>query len=118
MSTQPPSYDGRVFRSVENSAGGDVGDETTFHYRQRDEVVWATYVGGAVRFGTLVAVADAHGVLDMRYQHVSSDGVFKSGRCRSIPESLPDGRLRLHERWHWTDGATGTGESIIEEIRG
>jgi len=109
-------YDARVFRSVANSDVGDVNDETTFHYHQRDNVVWATYAGGPVVFGTLLAKADDFGNLDMRYQHVSVDGSFKSGRCQSRPETLPDGRLRLHERWQWTDGAEGQGASIVEEV--
>ena len=111
-------YDDRVFRSVANSDGGDVDGETTFNYHQRDNVVWATYAGGTVVLGTLVAKVDVHGNLDMRYQHVAADGTFKSGRCQSRPERLPDGRLRLHERWQWTDGAEGQGESIIEEVPG
>jgi len=110
------NYDARVFRSVANSNGGDVDGDTTFHYHQRDDVVWATYAGGSVVFGTLIAKTDDAGNLDMRYQHVSVDGSFKSGRCQSRPEQLSDGRLRLHERWQWTDGANGAGESIIEEI--
>ena len=110
------NYDARVFRSVENSAGGDVDAATTFHYHQRDDVVWATYEGGSVVFGTLVAKADTLGNVDMRYQHISVDGSFKSGRCHSRPETLPDGRLRLHEQWQWTDGAEGAGVSTIEEV--
>ena len=110
------NYDGRVFRSVANSDGGDVDERTTFHYRQQGDLVWATYSGGSVRLGTLLATADQAGNLDMRYQHVSVDGEFKTGRCRSRPEALPDGRLRLHEEWEWTVGAFGRGESIIEEV--
>jgi hypothetical protein len=109
-------YEGRVFRSVANSDGGDVGEGTTFHYHQQADIVWATYSGGSVRFGTLLARVDEDGNLDMRYQHVSIEGEFKSGLCRSRPEQLPDGRLRLHEQWQWTGGAEGRGVSIIEEI--
>jgi hypothetical protein len=109
-------YDGRIFRSVENSDGGDVSAATTFHYHQVGNLVWATYSGGSVRFGTLLAKADTDGNLDMRYQHVSMDGTFKSGECQSRPERLADGRLRLHERWRWTGGAEGQGISIIEEL--
>jgi hypothetical protein len=72
-------YEGRVFRSVANSEGGDVGGETMFHYHQEGDTVWATYSGGAVRFGTLVAKVDALGNLDVRYHHVAADGRFKSG---------------------------------------
>jgi hypothetical protein len=111
-------YDGRRFRSLSNSAGGDVGGETTFDYHQREDLVWATYAGGSVRFGTLLAKVDPSGNLDMRYQHLSADGAFKTGQCQSRPEVLPDGRLRLHERWQWTGGAHGQGESIIEEVAG
>jgi hypothetical protein len=110
------SYDGRRFRSVSNSAGGDVGRDTVFCYRQRGDVVWATYEGGAVKFGILVAKADALGNLDMRYQHVSGDGSFRSGRCLSSPEKLRDGRLRLREQWEWTAGEEGEGVSILEEL--
>ena len=110
------NYDGRDFRSMANSDGGDVDAETAFHYHQRDNIVWATYAGGSVVFGTLVATVDVDGNLDMRYHHVALDGSFKSGRCRSRPEILPDGRLRLHEEWQWTDGAAGAGSSVIEEV--
>ena len=111
------NYDGKLFRSISNSPGGDVGSETTFRYRQEGDLVWATYAGGAIRLGTLLATVDRDGNLDMRYQHVGTDGGFKSGRCRSRPERLPDGRVRLHERWQWTEGATGEGVSVVEEIR-
>ena len=111
-------YEGRVFRSVVNSVGGDVSEGTTFQYHQRGDLVWATYAGGAVRFGTLLAKVDPLGNLDMRYQHLSVDGHFKSGRCQSRPEFLADGRLRLHEQWRWIDGAEGDGNSIVEEITG
>jgi hypothetical protein len=110
------SYEGRVFRSITNSAGGDVSGETTFHYRQSGSLVWATYAGGSVLFGTLLAQVDDGGSLDMRYQHLTIDGAFRSGRCHSRPELLPTGRLRLHEQWTWSDGAQGEGVSIVEEI--
>lgn len=110
------NYDGRSFRSTTNSAGGDVGGDTIFRYHQQGELVWGTYAGGAVKWGTLLARVDGAGNLDMRYQHIGSDGAFKAGRCLSRAEVLPDGRLRLHERWIWTEGAAGEGQSTVEEI--
>lgn len=109
-------YDGRRFRSVENSFTGEVGPETVFDYHQEDGVVWATYEGGAVRFGTLVATADDGGRLDARYQHVNGAGELMTGECRTMPEKLPDGRLRLHEEWRWTSGDRSSGTSVVEEI--
>lgn len=110
-------YDGRRFRSLSNSETGEVDAETVFEYHQRGDIVWATYEGGAIRFGTLIARVDAAGALDMRYHHVNAAGELMTGRCRSIPEVLPDGRLRLHERWQWTSGDGSSGESVVEEVR-
>ena len=110
------SYHARCFRPIVNAPAGDVSSDTLFHYRQQDDVVWATYAGGAVRFGTLFATVDDTGCLDMRYQQVAIDGTLKAGRCISTPEVLPDGRLRLHESWNWTEDGDGSGTSVIEEM--
>jgi len=109
-------FDDRNFASVANSESGDVGSGTTFHYHQQGDIVWATYQGGAVAKGTLIARVLKDGSLDMRYQHVTVDGAIKTGKCQSRPQILVDGRIRLHERWQWTEGGTEAGESIVEEI--
>ncbi len=109
-------YDDRRFASVANSSAGDVGAGTRFHYRQQGDVVWGTYEGGDIARGTLIARVLRDGSLDMRYQHVTRDGAIKSGRCASQPEILVDGRIRLHERWQWTEGSDEAGESIVEEV--
>ena len=116
MMTMPISYDGRTFRTVMNAETGNVTADTLFHYHQKGSVVWATYEGGGVLFGTLVALADEPGRLDMRYQHVSRGGELMTGICRSEPELLPDGRLRVHEAWRWTCGDHSSGTSVIEEL--
>jgi hypothetical protein len=87
-----------------------------FLYRQKGSVVWATYRGGDVALGTLLARADRAGRLEMVYQHLNKNGDFRSGRCRARTEVLPDGRYRLHETWEWTSGATGKGRSLTEEV--
>ncbi len=109
-------YDGRRFRSVENSASGEVGPGTVFAYRQEGDVVSATYEGGGVRSGVLIATADAGRNLDARYAHVNASGGLMTGECRTTPEVLPDGRLRLHEEWRWTSGDGSPGRSVVEEI--
>lgn len=110
------NYDGKIFKSVGNSEGGDVGPETVFHYHQDGNIVWAEYSGGSVLRGHLIAICDADGVLDMRYQHVNSSVELMTGECRSTPQILSDGRIRFHEKWKWTCGDHSTGESVIEEV--
>lgn len=110
------NYNDRYFVPQSNSENGEAGSDTVFHYRQRGRIVWATYEGGQVEFGTLVATLKDDGSLDMRYQHVNRRGEFMTGQCRSTPELLPDGRLRLYESWRWTSGDQSEGESIVEEV--
>jgi hypothetical protein len=110
------NYDKRIFRSVENMPNGEVSGETLFHYRQSGNRVWATYEGGGVAHGHLIATVSADGTLDMRYHHISPTGALMTGLCRSRLEVLPDGRYRLHESWQWTSGDGSKGMSIVEEV--
>ena len=109
-------FDGRRFRTVRNSDAGESSSQTVFHYRQKGSVVWGTYRGGDVAFGTLLARANASGRLEMVYQHLNKNGDFRCGRCRARTEVLPDGRYRLHESWEWTDGGEVKGRSVTEEV--
>jgi len=111
-------FDGRRFRTVRNSDAGESSSQTVFHYRQKGSVVWATYRGGDVAFGTLLARVSGAGRLEMVYQHLNKNGDFRSGRCRARTEVLPDGRYRLHEAWEWTGGDAGRGRSVTEEVPG
>lgn len=110
------NYNHRRFASVANTENGEVSAETIFEYRQDGDVVWAVYRGGDVVFGTLIAKVVENDCLEMRYQHLNRAGKFMTGVCRSTPELLPDGRLRLHEKWQWTSGDESCGESIVEEL--
>ena len=109
-------YDNRIFASVENSKTGEVSAETVFRYHQKDDVVLAEYKGGAILIGNLIAKCDANGNLDMRYHHLNKDGELMTGICKSTPEILLDGRIRLYEKWQWTSGDFSNGESVVEEI--
>jgi hypothetical protein len=108
------SLDGRRFRSERQVSGGDVGADTVFEYHQQGNLVHATYRGGAVRLGYLVGSQEGS-VIDFRYVQLRADGTTASGHCRSTIEELPDGRLRLHERWEW-ESQPGSGTSVVEEI--
>lgn len=109
-------YNNRRFRSIENSATGEVSAETVFTYHQSGDIVWAEYSGGSIARGHLIAKCNSDGVLEMRYHHINTGGELMTGECISTPETLPDGRLRLYEKWRWTSGDLSAGESIIEEF--
>ena len=110
------NLEGKVFRSVANTANGDVGTETLFRYRQAADMVTADYSGGGIVVGHLIARVLAGGRLDMRYHHLNDKGRFMLGTCISTPERLPDGRLRFKEEWRWLSGDQSSGYSEIEEV--
>lgn len=110
------NYHGKTFRSISNTPNGEVSGETLFYYEQTGNILTATYSGGGVAKGHLIALVDATGALNMRYHHVNMQGVLQTGICQSIPEILPDGRIRLHETWQWTSGDASSGQSVIEEV--
>lgn len=108
------NFNNKTFRGVENYDSGDMNQETLFHYQQRDNIVWATFEGGGVGFGSLVAKVREDQSLDMVWQYLSADGRFVTGTCHSVPEETADGRIRLVEDWTIND--TGErGHSVVEE---
>jgi len=109
-------FDHRVFLTAANTPNGNCTSDTRFRYRQNGGRIWATYDGGTVRFGSIVAVGDSRGRLDMRYQHVDVANQLRTGKCTASPEVLPDGRIRLLEEWQWTNGDFSEGRSVVEEI--
>lgn len=110
------NYNNRKFRSVQNSETGEVSGETMFYYQQKENLVWAEYAGGAIVFGSLIAKVAEDSSLEMRYQHLNTQGELMTGKCVSKPEILENGKIRLFERWQWTSGDFSEGASVVEEI--
>lgn len=105
----------KTFVSIQNTPNGQVSGETRFLYHQKGNRVWATYSGGSIEHGHLIALMDKDGNLEMRYHHIDIKGELMTGKCYSTPEILSDGRIRYHEKWQWTSSDESQGESIIEE---
>lgn len=107
----------RRFIPVSNTANGEVSPDVVFHCQQTGRIVTCRYSGGRIVSGHLIALVDAEGRLDMRDHQVNDRGELMTGVCRSTPELLPDGRIRLHEAWRWTSGDGSSGRSVLEEVR-
>ncbi len=110
------NYHNRRFRVVNNSNNGDTSIETTFHYKQEENILTSVYSGGSIVSGHLLGLIDENGNIDMRYHHINNEGEIMTGICGSTPEIFEDGRIRLHEEWTWTNGDLSSGKSTLEEI--
>lgn len=109
-------YDGKKFRPVTNTENGETSGETIFHYRQQGNILTANYSGGKIVSGHLIGLVADDGKINMRYHQVNSSGELMTGMCTSVPEVLPNGKIRLYETWQWTSGDGSSGTSVIEEI--
>lgn len=109
-------YNGRRFRAVQNTENGETSSETIFIYEQSDVILTSRYSGGRIVSGHLIGLVDAQGRIDMRYHQVNDRGELMTGVCSSVPEIMPNGKIRLHESWRWTSGDGSSGSSVLEEL--
>lgn len=110
------NYNNRTFRGRTNSASGEVGGETIFHYYQEGDRLTGTYSGGAVVHGTLLGNVHPDGSLEFLYHHINSTGQLMAGKCSSVPCEDAVGTLVLKEEWQWLTGDRSSGQSEVEEI--
>ena len=112
----PARYEGRRFRGIENYEVGDFNKETVFRYYQRDKIGWVLFEGCGVEFGTALGIETDSGALDLVFQYLSKSGETKIGKTNLFPSVLPDGRLRLDERWVEGDFVPrNSGTAVVEE---
>lgn len=108
-------YNGKIFSPTSNSENGETSSETVFIYKQTGNIITSEYSGGTIKKGHLIGIVDENGNIDMRYHHINDNNELMTGVCKSRPEILMNGKIRLHESWQWTSGDNSSGQSIIEE---
>ncbi|MBS1795250.1 MAG: n-acetylglutamate synthase [Acidobacteria bacterium] len=108
-------YNGKTFRPVGSTENGETSAATVFHYKQDGAILTAEYAGGKIRLGHLLGLVDDAGNIEMHYHQINERGEMMTGVCRSVPEILPNGKIRLHESWTWTSGDRSSGRSTLEE---
>ena len=109
------NYNNRKFRLVSNTDNGETSAETVFEYKQEGNVISSCYSGGKIIAGHLIGLVDEDGTIHMHYHQINNRNELMTGICVSVPEILPDGKIRLHESWEWTSGDKSKGSSVIEE---
>ncbi|MBW4718022.1 hypothetical protein [Saccharothrix obliqua] len=105
------NYDGRRFRK----AGG--GDGTVAVYHQDGDLVWADFLGGRVRRGTVTGRCGPDGTIRLAYTMVLTTGEVIAGHTVNVPERSADGSLVLREQWERYGEHAASGVSYLEEVR-
>ncbi len=109
------NYNDKKFRPISNTENGETSNETLFHYKQVGTIVMAEYSGGKIKYGHLIGLVDQLGNIALHYHQVNDKDELMTGVCKSTPEILENGKIRLYENWEWTSGDKSKGTSIIEE---
>ena len=105
-------YDGRLF----SPSPAPAGEAPVARYHQEQDLIWAEFSGGEVRRGSIAGTCADDGVLQFAYCMVLTSGEAVTGVCRSVPEVLADGRIRLTEHWERFGSGASSGISTLEEL--
>lgn len=108
--------DNRKFKMQSNTDNGEVSEDTIFHYKQSEKIIWADYQGGNIVKGNLIGKVVDNKYLDFVYHHINMNGEIMTGVCLSYPEILDTGKMIVKEFWQWTCKDNSKGESILTEI--
>jgi len=109
------TLDGRRFNVVETAGSGVVGRDTIFRFRQSQDMISADYSGGKIRQGRLIGRLDGAELI-FCFCQMQNDGLMDNGQSRCSLERLPDGRLRMTERFEWGSRPGEAGVNVFEEL--
>lgn len=113
----PLSLDLLVFNVLETSPESEISPDTWFEFRERDDVVVATYAGGSIVSGQLVG-RRTDDLVRTAYAQLVTDGRLQTGTAEMRVERGADGRMLLTEHYIWSDGKPGTNVLGSVERRG
>ena len=113
----PPLLKGRTFRAMSNSAHGQSGSATEMEFTSDDDsYVTATYAGGGVRLGQVLARRTNDDALDMHYHAGSTSGEIRAGHGRATFAADSQGKMRMFIEWQWLTGDHSAGHSEWAEV--
>ena len=103
--------EGRRFLAQANSANGTIDTETEMHFTQDADVILATYSGGSIVDGRVLArwVSQTH--IDMCYHCLTASDALQAGKAKGHFDRTSDGRLAMRLDWQWLTGDRTSGES-------
>ena len=102
---------GRTFRAVSNSNNGHLNSETEMRFTADDGIVVATYSGGTIAVGHVLAKRTSATELEMLYHGATSEGIHSAGTARATFSPDSEGRLHMYLNWQWLTGDRSEGQS-------
>lgn len=112
------NLDKKIFKALSNSDNGEVNDDTTFYYSQKDNIISTEYNGGDIIRSNLIGKQLEDGRFDFVYHYINIDEKLKIGKYLSSAILLDDGKIKPLEEWQWLcdDLSTSTSELIEVDL--
>jgi GNAT superfamily N-acetyltransferase len=102
------------FKVVKNDGeDAEVNTETVFDFLQNNELIYAEYTGGKVRYGELFGVIE-NDTIYFYYNQENIAGQKNQGSSKDIIKMLDNNKLQLIDRWEW-QSKNGQGECLLQE---
>jgi hypothetical protein len=105
----------RRFRVAATDANGVVSGDTILTFAHGPGGISAHYRGGPIVEGHLLGALDGPASLHFCYVQIDRERRVDAGRSTATIDKLPDGRLRITERFAWFTRA-GEGINLFEEV--
>lgn len=102
---------GRCFRAQANTANGTIDTETEMRFTEDGEVIHATYSGGSIVSGFVLARWSGEMRMDMCYHCLTASDALQAGKAKARFDRTSDGRLAMRLDWQWLTGDRTKGES-------
>jgi hypothetical protein len=112
----PPRLTGRTFRALSNSGHGQSNSATEMQFTGDEDYITATYAGGGVRLGQVLARRSTDDALDMHYHAGSTSGEIRAGHGRATFVADGQGKMRMFIEWQWLTGDHAPGHSEWVEV--
>jgi GNAT superfamily N-acetyltransferase len=105
----------KLFKVVQNDGmDAEVNTDTTFHFFQHKELVFAEYKGGKVKKGEIFGIIE-NSTIRFYYHQENLSGERNQGSSFDEIIFLEDCRIQLIDRWEWKT-KPGEGLCILEEV--
>jgi hypothetical protein len=101
---------------VRDNPHGVSSADTVFHYRVDKGMITATYQGGRIALGHVVARATGPDTIETLYHCQTIEGELMAGWSRGRLGSDKTGRTTLDFEWGWLSGGDGGGHSSYVEL--
>ena len=108
-------FDKKQFKVIKNDGIDiEVNTETIFNFHQNNELIYAEYEGGKIKYGEIFGLIENENIY-FYYNQENLAGQKNQGSSKDEIILLENDKLQLIDKWEWKT-KSGQGLCILEEV--